>query len=328
MTDLPRVSVLIPARDEEASIERCLRSVLEQTYPHELIEIVVADGGSRDRTREVAVDALTSSAVAFAVVDGPGSTPANLNAGLRACSGDVVCRVDARSLLPPHYLATCVADLEQPEVAVVGGRQEAVARDDTPIARGIARALNNRLATGLARYRRSKVSGATDTVYLGAFRRDDLERVGGWDEALATNQDFDLNQRLARDGAVWFDADLTVGYLPRADLGSLLAQYHRFGRWKVRYWRMRGERPAARQLVLLAIPPACGVALLAIARRRGVLVAGGAALAGAAALDHLGVDEGESPEVRAVGALAASVVAAGWWTGVARELLRPERMSL
>ncbi len=93
-------------------------------------------------------------------------------------------------------------------------------------------------------YRAGGASGPTDTVYLGAFRTDDLLAVGGWDERFPTNQDFDLNRRLGSDGAVWFDASLRSGYLPAVDRSGAVAAVPAVRSWKVRYWRPRGDAPS------------------------------------------------------------------------------------
>ena len=244
-----RVAVLIPARDEVTSIRACLEAVLAQDLGADSLEVVVATGGSRDGTAELVQDLLARSQVALGhnVSDTDGSTSANLNAGLREVTAPIVCRVDARSLIPPDYVRRCREILlSRPEVAVVGGRQVTQPRDESATATGIARALNNRWAAGLSRYRRGARSGAADTVYLGAFRTEQLRRLGGWRPELPTNQDFDLNRRAAALGVVWFEAGLEVQYFPRESLRALWRQYRRFGAWKVRYWRLTEEHPRGR----------------------------------------------------------------------------------
>ena len=256
-----------------------------------------------------------------------GATPATLNAGLAEITAPVVCRVDARSLVPPHYVRTCVELLaDRAELAVVGGAQLAVPRSPAALDLGIARALNNRFGMGLARYRRGAASGPADTVYLGAFRTDQLRRAGGWDERFATNQDFELNRRLGQHGTVWFESSLEVGYLPRPSVRELFEQYRRFGAWKVGYWRDTGDRPRPRQLALIAGPPLAGVATVTLAttggsRRRSLLVL--AALAGA-----VGIEVGGSPgppgglRAHAWSALASLAVSGGWLVGVWAAALR------
>jgi hypothetical protein len=251
-----------------------------------------------------------------------GITPASLNVGLAAATGALLCRVDARTLIQPDHVRRCADILvARPDVAVVGGQQVATPRGVDARSRGMARALNNRLSMGGASYRSAGVSGPTDTVYLGAFRTADLREVGGWDERFPTNQDFDLNRRMAARGVVWFDVGIRSDYLPRTDLGSLYRQYHRFGRWKVRYWRVSGDKPLGRQRRLLALPlvPLGVTALVGLRRPAAMvpLVALGAA--GLAGVDEAGSHEPAPVAVRAWAVVAMGTVAVAWWLGVLRE---------
>jgi succinoglycan biosynthesis protein ExoA len=336
MSEAPLVTVLIPARNEAADLPRCLDHVLAQDHPHDRLEVVVVDGGSSDGTGEVAAARLAASDLHRWVVhpNPTGTTPSNLNAGLTVVTGEILVRVDARSFVPPHHVRCCAEVLtERPDVAVTGGAQVAVAVSDDPVSVGIARALNNRWSMGFARYRRAARSGPADTVYLGAFRTAELREAGGWDERFATNQDFELNRRMGTRGLVWFDDRLEVGYRPRARLAQLASQYHRFGRWKARYWSITGDRPRPRQLVLLLAPlPATGVALAAFWRLpRLRLPAVGAALAAAAVIELRGPTGPPTidPRAHAVGVAASAVVAGSWfagaWSGVARWLLERGR---
>lgn len=321
----PLVTVVVPVRDEASRLGACLDAIAAQDLPREAVEVLVVDGGSTDGTVPLARAALAGHMWAHGRVlhCEAGDRSSNLNLGLEHAAAPVVVRVDARSRIPRHYVRRCVELLaERPDVAVVGGRQRAVAAGDRAIDAGVARALNNRWGMGLARYRRpGSPSGQADTVYLGAYRTAQLRAAGGWRTDLAVNEDFDLNRRLARFGAVWFAAELTVDYVPRASLRGLLGQYWAFGVGKARYWRMSGDRPRPRQVVLLAAP-VVGIGLLA-----GTVAAGGpgAALglvgAGgilAAAVEVAGAD-GPRGGVRAhLAALAAlGCVAGAWLAGVA-----------
>jgi succinoglycan biosynthesis protein ExoA len=315
-----RVSVVVPAFEEEADIARAVEAVRAQDLPADRIELIVVDGGSGDTTKEVVRRAAEGAALARVVVlDSPvRATPACLNLGLAAARGDVVCRVDARSIPQRHHVRRCVEVLDRdPAVVVVGGSQVARPRDGSPRAVGISRALNNRWGMGLARYRRGAASGPTDTVYLGAFRTADLRAAGGWDERFATNQDFELNRRLGATGVVWFAADLEVGYVPRATVRQLAAQYHRFGRWKVRYWAETGDRPQPRQVALLVAPIAAVLAGAVVVRRIGVVPGAALALLGAVAVEGRGAQGPEAgPLGHAWGVAALVATASGWTTGV------------
>lgn len=327
----PRVAVLVPARNEQDAIGACLACVLDQDLDPAELEVVVVDGGSSDDTRRRAEVALAGSGLArTTVVDNPaGTTPSNLNRGLAEVRAPVVCRVDARSRIGRDYVRRCAETLERDRaVAVVGGAQVAVAPSSGAVAVGIARALNNRWGMGGARYRRGAASGPADTVYLGAFRTAQLRQVGGWDERLGTNQDFDLNRRMGRLGTVWFDAALAVGYLPRPSLSALARQYRRFGEGKVRYWELTGDRPQRRQVVLLGAPVVAvgtGALLWAGADRRGRRRLAAAGMVGAAAFELAGSDTPRgTPVAHAVSLVATGVISVSWlagvWGGVARRL--------
>jgi glycosyltransferase involved in cell wall biosynthesis len=322
----PLVSVIIPAREEAADIEACIDHVAAQDHPHDRLEVIVVDGGSTDGTAEVARRALARHGFHHSAVltNREATTPSNLNVGLRYATGEIVCRVDARTRIQPHYVRTCAALLvERPDIAVVGGAQIAIPRDGTWRATGIARALNNRYSMGGSRYRRATASGPSDTVYLGAFRRAELLAHHGWDERLLSNQDFDLNRRMAAGGYVWFEASLRSGYVPRASYQALWRQYLRFGKAKVDYWRLTGDRPQRRQEMLLAAPVA-GAAAVAAATAKHRL--GSLALLGVVGLLGIEVAGGErrrTPVLAHLTSAAAMVcVGAGWTVGVWRERLQ------
>ncbi|HEY8218176.1 MAG TPA: glycosyltransferase [Acidimicrobiia bacterium] len=328
MTD-PLVTIVIPVRDDARHLPGCLAAVAAQDHPHARLEvIVVVDGATGDDSAIVAYDLLRSSQYqrALVLVNADGGTPKNLNMGLAAARGSVLCRVDARSLIPPDYVRRC-AELvtTRRDLAVVGGAQVAVAPRHDAIGRGIARALNNRWGMGGSRYRRGAGSGPADTVYLGAFRTRDLRSVGGWDAALTTNQDFDLNRRLGRRGAVWFEAGLPVGYVPRSTVRDLYRQYRRFGRWKVRYWRHTHDHPRPRQLALLVGVPLSVVAaavVLVLMPPVGQAVLVFAVVAAAATVELAGSRRPTGgPAVHGWSALALGAVGMGWLGGAWAELL-------
>lgn len=327
MTALPLVTVLIPARNEERDIEQCLEAVLAQDYPKGRLEVIVVDGASTDRTAAVAARILSNSEVDARIVrNDVGTTPTNLNMGLDSAAGAVLCRIDARSTVPPDYVRRCVEVLSaHPTVSVTGGSQVAWPRSPSPVHVGIARALNNPWTMGGSRYRRNAESGPADTVYLGAFRTEQLRSAGGWDPRFLTNQDFELNQRMRHFGTVWYQAGLPVGYAPRASISEVFKQYQRFGRWKAKYWRWTGRRVEPRQQLLLALPPLAVLAAMCLCKVFGPRRTLGAVIAGALIVES----RTAGPPTRSGRAVVASVLAsvavsAGWTVGVLSETLRPE----
>ncbi len=244
----PSISIVIPVRNEVETIAATLESCLDQTYSGSL-EIVVADAQSDDGTRQIVQKYAAEHAVRL--VPNPAQiTPAGLNAAIAASTGEVIVRCDAHSVLPPRYVETAVEILEHTDAGNVGGVQRAVGVH--PMQRGIACAMTNPLGVGDARFHRGGSPGEVDTVYLGVFRRSVLADVGGFDEALERNQDYELNIRIRNAGhTVWFDPNLEVVYVPRNSLSSLWRQYHDYGKWKRRVVGMHPSSMRSRQ----AAPP-------------------------------------------------------------------------
>ena len=304
--------------DEEDSIGEALDRLLSQTCTD--VEIVVADGGSSDRTREI-VRARADAEGRILLIDNPRRLQsAGLNRALAIARSTVLVRLDGHSFVGPDYLARCADLLERTGAAVVGGRM--VARPGAgPTAAAIALATGTWWAAGPARFHRTGVAGDADTVYLGAFRREAVEDVGGWAEDVGVNEDFDLNYRIRRAGGrVHYEPDLEVGYRPRASFQALAKQYWRYGRSKATMARRHPASLRARQ----AAPAALG--LLGIAallpgptgrRARSLVVAHAAALALLASSRA-----GEPAAVRARLGGAALVMhwawAVGFWSGVVR----------
>ena len=313
------MTVIVPARNEEADIGGCIDAIGGQDYPLDEIQLLVVDAASDDDTRARVEKAAADYGFAeVRVLDNPARrTSVGLNIGLAEARGTFLARVDARSRIPRGYLRACQSTLEErPLVGVVGGAQVARARSRRSIDVGIAGALRNRWATGMSRYRRSSTSGPSDTVWMGFFRTHELRELGGWSEAVALNEDYELNARYRAAGrTVWFDASLRSGYLPRTSMAGLARQYFRFGRVKGMWWA-RGQRPARRQLALLAAPPALGAALAGLVRRFGpisVVLVPLALTAVERAGRTAGDDERRAPVVAST---AIAVLSASWWVGV------------
>jgi glycosyltransferase involved in cell wall biosynthesis len=289
MSDWPDVSVVMPVRDDAEGLPGAVAAVLAQAYPGR-VEVVLGVAPSRDGT-EAAAARLAAGDARVRVVDNPsGSTSAGLNRAIEASTGEVVARVDAHAELEPGYLRRAVEVLRATGADNVGGVQQAVGR--TPFERAVATAMTSRLGVGNARFHYGGAPGPTDTVYLGVFRRAALERVGGFDETLVRNQDYELNWRLrATGGTVWFDPELRVRYRPRGSLRALARQYHEYGRWKREVLRRHPRSLRWRQLAppLALLVNAAGLALgLGSRRTRLALAAPGlyaAALAATAPRD-------------------------------------------
>jgi len=324
----PDVSVVMVVRDEPpARVHRVVEALRGQEplgTPF-VIELLIA-GPPTEVARYEGAGCGGRLAAVRAVGNPGGGRSAGLNRATAAARATTIVRVDARSRVPQDYVARCLARLESdPAVGVVGGVQWPEPVGTSVAGRGAARALRNRWLLGNPAYRRPGAGGAVDTVYLGAFRRAELVALGGWDEGLDANEDFDLCARYRAAGQrVWLEEDLLVGYEPRVGARALFRQYEAFGRSKVRFWRRTGRRPNARQSVALGT---AGVATLAamgsLGRTRrvtGLLATGVVALG---LLDHLADPHEPDARVRAHAWVDGLAMTGGWLAGVARGFLGP-----
>lgn len=248
---------MIPSRNEGAGIEAALRSAIEQDYPG-VREIIVADAMSTDGTREAILRIAATDGRVRLIDNRARSTPVGLNLAIKASTGEIIVRCDGHSVLPQGYVSRSVKLLEETGADNVGGMQ--VARGTSLLQRAIARAMSTPMGVGDARFHLGGKPGPVDTVYLGVFRREALERVGYFDEALKRNQDSELNYRLRKSGGVvYFHPDLRVDYEPRASLKGLWTQYFTSGAWKRETFRRHRRAVRWRQLV----PPVFVLALFA-----------------------------------------------------------------
>jgi succinoglycan biosynthesis protein ExoA len=270
----PRVTIAMPAYNEERYIEACIASVQAQDYPGHLIEILIADGRSTDRTREI-IAALAAADPRIHLVDNPPRLQAaGLGAMVKQATGDVIVRMDVHCEYAPDYVRKCVEVLERTGADNVGGSQRARAR--TAFQRALCAALASPLGVGGARYRSADAEGYVDTVFLGAFRRRVFEAVGLWDPGAITNEDAELNQRILDSGGqIYLSREIVVHYFPRDSFRTLARQYYKYGIGRARTLLKLGSFPNIRPALpflmvvggtlLLVVPPLWPLAPLAFA---------------------------------------------------------------
>lgn len=277
MTSL--VSVIVPCRNETAHIGAFAASVLAQRLPAGLaLEVVVADGRSDDGTRE-RLAALAAADARLRWIDNPArTTPVALNRAIAAAQGEWIVRMDVHTTYADDYVAQCVQALQDTGASCVGGPWRATVADDGVIAPAIAAAFGSRFGAGGAASRRQDLTGEVDTVYLGAWRRDTLLRLGGFDEALVRNQDDELALRIVRGGGrVWQSAAIRSSYVPRASFLALFRQFWQYGYWKVAVIRKHRLPASPRHLVPFAFVATLAVLALA-APWSGIAASAGAVL--------------------------------------------------
>lgn len=270
MNSFPLVSIIMPVRNEAAFIKRSLGAVLAQDYPHDRIEVLIADGISTDHTREIISQLSATADIPVVVIDNPaGIVSTGLNAALKQVRGEIVVRVDGHTTIAPDYVSQCVRALHCSGADNVGGRMNAVHTE--PFGQAVALATSTPFGVGGARFHYSNKEEEVDTVYMGTWPCSVFERIGLFDEELVRNQDDEFNYRLREAGGrILLCPSITCKYYSRSTPDSLWRQYYQYGFWKVRVMQKHPRQMQARQFV----PPAFvgtlfGAALLAPFLRAG-----------------------------------------------------------
>jgi GT2 family glycosyltransferase len=202
------------------------------------------------------------------VVDNPARiVPTALNRGIQMARGEVIVRVDGHTVIAPDYVSRCIAALRETGADNVGGLMHASA--ESRVGQAIALATSSPFGVGGARFHYASEPGWVDTVYLGAYRREVFERIGGFDEELVRNQDDEFNFRLTRAGGkIWLDPQIRSAYSSRATLRALWRQYFEYGFWKVRVIQKHGRPASVRHLMpALFVMALAGGTLLSLVTR-------------------------------------------------------------
>lgn len=253
------VSMILAVRNEASFIARTLDAVLHQEYPAEAMEIIVADGASDDGTVAV-IQSLDTTGRVCIIPNPHRIQAAGLNLAIQQSCGDIIVRVDGHTIIAPNYVRECVALLHQTGAWNVGGRMDPIGL--TPMGRAIAAAGETPFAVPSA-FHVSRSARYADTVYLGAWPRTALFALGGFDEYLRTNEDYDLNYRIRRAGGrLYLSPTIRSSYVCRQNLPALARQYLGYGIGKADMLRKYPASLRLRQLVAPAFVVAlvCGLA--------------------------------------------------------------------
>ncbi|MGB9120660.1 MAG: glycosyltransferase [Candidatus Angelobacter sp.] len=183
-----KISIIIPALNEEKMIGRCLESLTKLVFARDRFEVLVIDNGSRDRTLAIAdsfKDRLNLKVLQQAGVH----ISALRNLGARAATGDILAFLDADCLAPADWLDQMLV-LAPANGAGVLGAHYLLPEDSSWVGRT------------WHRYQEAPKSGEVSHVPAGdlIMRREDFLKLGGFDETIQTNEDYELCERARKAG--------------------------------------------------------------------------------------------------------------------------------
>jgi len=208
------ISVIIPAYNEEATIERCLIALTHQTVPRSSYELIVVDGNSRDRTREIAAQYAD-----LVFIQESARVPGARNDGFVRAKYDIVATTDADCIAAPDWIEQILHSFADPRVVLAFGPVTSI--EDTPKNRRYV------LLFDLLMY-----FGAISRLYyytLGCntiFRYDALAHAGMY-RIMDAGDDLEIATRLRKEGKVVFNRIMKVGFDFR--------RYDQYGFWRTIY---------------------------------------------------------------------------------------------
>lgn len=264
MSYLPFITAMIVARNEEEYIEKCLKSLLEQSYPNESYEIIIIDGVSTDKTVELArrtdtlfndkfVDGNDSKKVGIKYFSNPKKNLASgWNMGIRNAQGDYVVRIDAHAYADKDFLLNSMKTMSEVGDAVcVGG----ALNTESLSAKGnvIKEVLSSPFGVGGSKFRYMKTAGYVDTVAYGLYKKDIFDQIGYFDETLERTQDNDLHRRIrATGGRFYLNPDIKTFYYSRDSVKKMMKQAFLNGKWTMINFKRTPGKMAIRHFIPFA----------------------------------------------------------------------------
>lgn len=246
------ISIIIPCRNEEKFIGRCLNSVITQDYPKEKLEVLVIDGMSEDKTKEI-IKEYSQKYPFIKLLENPQKfTPFGLNIGIKEAKGKIIIRMDSHASYQLDYVSKCLRYLREYKADNVGGVIKTLPKENTAVAKAIAIALSHPFGAGGSYFRTlggnkvlpSKTRHGSyfrlgaekprwvDTVFGGCYKREVFEKIGLFSEKLIRSQDIEFNRRLKRAGGkILLVPEIVAFYYPQANLKNFLKHNLSDGTW-------------------------------------------------------------------------------------------------
>lgn len=244
----PLISVIIPCRNEEKFIEKCILSILNQKEV-ESLEILVVDGMSVDNTRRL-ISNLSVSYKNVKIFDNKNkTTPKALNIGIKNSKGRFICIMGAHSEYDEYFLANGLKLLlDKPSLSCVGGPIVSIGQSN--FGKAVALAMSSPIGVGNAKHRFPNYEGYAEMACFPLFRREIFSDIGLYDESFIRNQDDEFCLRLTKSGSkVFISPKVRSYYYVRDNIKSLMIQYYNYGFWRIAVINKHKMTISFRQLV-------------------------------------------------------------------------------
>jgi len=235
MKHLPEISIIIPCRNEEKFIAQCLDSILAADFPKDDMEVLVVDGMSQDKTRDIVKKYSTQYPFIYLLDNPKYITPCALNIGIKNAKADIVIRIDAHAKYDKNYFKNCVKNLALHQADNVGGPIETLESNRSLFSKAIAKTYSSIFGVGSSFFRIGvKEVKEVDTVFGGCYKKSIFEKIGLFNENLKRSQDMELNLRLKRKGGkIYLCPDIISYYYAKSSLKDFFVHNFHDGVWAV-----------------------------------------------------------------------------------------------
>jgi len=229
------VSIIIPCRNEEKYIAKCLDSIVSQDYPKENLEVLVVDGMSEDKTKEI-VKEYSKRYPFIKFLENPNKfTSFALNIGIKKAKGEIIVRMDAHAGYEKDYISKCVRYLKEYNADNIGGTMKTLARENTIVAKAIALCLSHPFGVGGSQFRiGANKPKWVDTVFNGCYKKEVFDKIGLFNENLIRSQDMEFNLRLKKAGGrILLHPAIVSYYYPKSNLKDFFLHNIQDGIWAI-----------------------------------------------------------------------------------------------
>lgn len=240
------LSVIVPTLNEQDYIEQLIHSI--NSFDSTSKEIIIADGGSQDNTKEKIRNLKENGTPIHLVNNAKRFVSHGFNKAYKQTSGNYISLVGAHAQYPPNYFSTCIEAIESGECDVAGGFLSQQGK--TSMGEAIAGAMSSRFGVGDTPFRTTRKRMYVDSVAFAVYDRKVFEKIGLLDEELIRNQDDEFHYRLNRAGfRILMLPELEVIYYVRDSLGKLFSQYYQYGYYKPLVFRKVSSGLRIRHLI-------------------------------------------------------------------------------
>lgn len=243
------ISIICPVLNEENYIDGCIQSILQQDFPLENIELILIDGISTDKTREI-INSYQEKHSFIKLLDNPKKTvPYALNKAIEVAQGEYIARIDAHAIFPENYLSTLYKYSKEVDADNVGCLINTLPANSSSPAQAISFALSSSfgMVNSLFRVGANKIQ-KVDTVPFGFFKKDIFEKIGLFDTDLIRNQDDEFNGRIIKSGGkIFLIPEISIDYYPRDSLKKTYNMFYQYGLYKPLVNKKLGSPSTIRQ---------------------------------------------------------------------------------